>query len=137
MGGTAATFAGLSLKIVYYMILYSPMQVLEYVDPAGRKPFRRWFDALDRAAAMKVETAMRRLELGNVSNLKSVGGGLYEYRIDFGPGYRVYMAYDGRQIVILLGGGTKRRQDRDIAVARERWGDYQRRKITGGPKTWH
>lgn len=113
------------------------MQVLEYVDPAGRKPFRLWFDALDRAAAMKVETAVRRLELGNVSNLKSVGGGLYEYRIDFGPGYRVYMAYDGRHIVILLGGGTKQRQDRDIAVARERWDDYRRRKITGGPKTWH
>jgi len=113
------------------------MQVFEYVDPAGRKPFRLWFDSLDRVSAMKVETALRRLELDNVSNMKSVGGGLYEYRIDFGPGYRVYMAYDGRQIVILLGGGTKQRQDRDIAIARERWGDYQRRKGSGGPKTWH
>jgi putative component of toxin-antitoxin plasmid stabilization module len=47
------------------------------------------------------------------------------------------MAYDGRQIVILLGGGAKQRQNRDIAAARERWDDYQRRKGSGGPKTWH
>ncbi len=81
--------------------------------------------------------AVRRLEQGNVSNVKSVGGGVYECRINFGPGYRVYMAYDGQQIVILLGGGAKQRQDRDIATARERWADYRRRKGTGGPKTWH
>ncbi len=113
------------------------MQVLEYTDPSRRKPFREWFDSLDRAAAIKVEVAVRRLEMGNVSNVKSVGGGLYECRMHFGPGYRFYMAYDGRQIVVLLGGGTKQRQDRDIAVARERWDDYQRRKGSGGPKTWH
>ena len=69
-----------------------------------------------------------RLELGNFSNVKGVGAGAFEYRIDFGPGYRVYFGKDGEAIVILLGGGTKKRQDRDIATAHERWADYKRRK---------
>ena len=71
---------------------------------------------------------MRRLELGNFSNVKGVGGSVFEYRIDFGPGYRVYFGKDGETLVILLGGGTKTRQDRDIATARERWSDYKKRK---------
>jgi putative addiction module killer protein len=84
---------------------------------------------LDAVAAAKVTTAVRRLELGNLSNVKGVGGGVFEYRIDFGPGYRVYVGRDGEPLVILLGGGTKKRQDRDIAIARERWGDYKKRKF--------
>ena len=71
---------------------------------------------------------MRRLELGNFSNVKGVGAGVFEYRIDFGPGYRVYFGKDGDVLVILLGGGTKKRQDRDIATAQMRWKDYQKRK---------
>lgn len=69
-----------------------------------------------------------RLELGNFSNVKGVGGGVFEYRVDFGPGYRIYFGKDGESIVILLGGGTKKRQDRDIASAHERWADYKKRK---------
>lgn len=87
-----------------------------------------WFQALEGVAAAKVTTAVRRLELGNFSNVKSVGAGVLEYRIDFGPGYRVYFGKDGDAIVILLGGGTKKRQDRDIAIAHERWSDYKKRK---------
>ena len=68
------------------------------------------------------------MELGNFSNVKGVGAGVFEYRIDFGPGYRVYFAKDGDAIVILLAGGTKQRQDRDIGSARERWADYKNRK---------
>jgi putative addiction module killer protein len=68
------------------------------------------------------------LELGNFSNVRGVGGGVFECRIDFGPGYRVYFGKDGETLVILLGGGTKKRQDRDIATARERWSDYKKRK---------
>ena len=73
-------------------------------------------------------TAIRRLELGNFSNVKGVGAGVFEYRIDFGAGYRVYFGKDGESIVILLAGGTKKRQDRDIANAHERWADYKQRK---------
>jgi len=69
-----------------------------------------------------------RLELGNFSNVKGVGAGVFEYRIDFGPGYRLYFGKDGEAVVILLGGGTKKRQDRDIGMARERWADYKKRK---------
>ena len=73
-------------------------------------------------------TALRRLELGNFSNVKGVGAGVFEYRIDFGPGYRVYFGKDGNTLVILLAGGTKKRQNRDIADAHQRWADYKKRK---------
>jgi putative addiction module killer protein len=75
-----------------------------------------------------VTTAVRRLELGNFSNVKGVGAGVFEYRIDFGPGYRVYFGKDGDALVILLGGGTKKRQGRDIAIAQGRWTDYKKRR---------
>lgn len=104
------------------------MQVLEYLEASGRSPFRRWFDGLDPLAAAKVTIVLARLELGNLSNVKGVGSGVLEARIDFGPGYRVYFGRDGDALVILLGGGTKQRQQNDIAVAQARWGDYKRRK---------
>ena len=104
------------------------MTVLEYLDRAGSSPFAAWFRGLDAAAAAKVTTALRRLELGNFSNVKGVGAGVFEYRIDFGPGYRVYFGKDGDAVVILLGGGTKKRQHNDIADAHERWTDYKKRK---------
>jgi putative addiction module killer protein len=66
-----------------------------------------------------------RLEQGNISNVKGVGEGICELKIDFGPGYRVYFGRDGATVVILLGGGTKKRQHQDIARARERWQDYK------------
>jgi len=69
--------------------------------------------------------------LGNTSNVKGVGGGLSELRIDFGPGYRVYFGWDGKTVVILLGGGTKKRQQSDIESARMRWLDYRVRKRQG------
>jgi putative addiction module killer protein len=83
------------------------LSVLEYLDRAGSSPFAAWFRSLDAAAAAKVTTALRRLELGNFSNVKGVGAGVFEYRIDFGPGYRVYFGKDGETVVILLGGGTR------------------------------
>lgn len=72
--------------------------------------------------------ALARLEGGNLSNTKTVGSGVLEYRIDYGPGYRVYFGRDGETLVILLAGGTKQRQQRDIADAQARWLDYKRRK---------
>lgn len=104
------------------------MTVLEYLGRTGSSPFAAWFRALDAPAAAKVTTAIRRLELGNFSNVKGVGAGVFEYRIDFGPGYRVYFGKDGETLVILLGGGTKKHQDRDITTAHERWADYKKRK---------
>jgi len=104
------------------------MQVLEYLDEKGRSPFRRWFDRLDAVAAAKVAIALTRIEQGNTSNAKAVGGGVHEYRLDFGAGYRIYFGMDGAVLVILLGGGTKQGQQRDIDAAQARWSDYKRRK---------
>jgi putative addiction module killer protein len=100
----------------------------EYLDPNGRSPFRRWLDRLDGTAAAKVTTALVRIEQGNFSSVKGVGSGVFESRIDFGPGYRVYFGKDGETLVILLGGGTKKRQSRDIQDALSCWIDYKRRK---------
>jgi len=66
--------------------------------------------------------------MGNTSNAKSVGAGVFELKVNFGPGYRVYFGKDGHEIVILLGGGTKKRQQRDIETAQDRWQDYKDRK---------
>src|SRR5580693_6357990 len=100
----------------------------EYLDKAGRSPFGRWFEDLDATAAAKVTTAFARIEQGNFSNVKGVGAGVFEYRIDFGPGYRVYFGKDGERLVIVLGGGTKKRQQHDIDAALAHWQDYKRRK---------
>lgn len=104
------------------------MKVVEYLDPAGRSPFQDWFHRIEVRAAAKVTVALARLEAGNLSSTKSVGAGVLEYRIDYGPGYRVYFGRDGDRLVILLAGGTKQRQQRDIDDAQARWLDYKRRK---------
>ncbi len=102
--------------------------IREYVDPEGRSPYARWFNRLDAQAAAKVTTALVRMEQGNLSNAKGVGAGVFEHRIDFGPGYRVYFGKDGDALIILLGGGTKKRQQRDIETAQDFWQEYRRRK---------
>ena len=102
--------------------------VREYLDRQSRNPYKLWFDRLNSQAAAKVATALTRLALGNVSNVKGVGYGVFELRIDFGPGYRLYFGKDGERVVILLGGGTKKRQQRDIDAAIADWQDYKRRK---------
>jgi putative addiction module killer protein len=75
-----------------------------------------------------VTTALTRLAQGNFSNVKGVGSGVFECRINFGPGCRVYFGKDGDRLVILLGGGTKKRQQQDLQTALDRWQDYKRRK---------
>jgi len=104
------------------------IDVREYNDPRGRSPYAGWFNRLNAQAAAKVATGLTRLAGGNFSNVKGVGSGVFECRIDFGPGYRVYFGKDGERLVILLGGGTKKRQQRDIADAIARWQDYKNRK---------
>jgi putative addiction module killer protein len=78
--------------------------------------------------AAKVATALYRMEQGNFSNAKGVGSGVLEYRLDIGPGYRIYFGKDGQTVIVLLGGGTKRRQSADIAAAVACWQDYKQRK---------
>lgn len=104
------------------------IQVVEYLDESGKSPFARWFEDLDVQAAAKVATALYRMEQGNFSNVKGVGSGIFEYRIDFGPGYRVYFGKAGDTIVILLGGSTKKRQSLAIADAIGTWHDFKHRK---------
>ena len=104
------------------------MRIEEYLTKEGKSSFESWFLKLDARAAAKVTTALARLEGGNTSNVKSLGSGVHEYKIDFGPGYRVYFAYDGKTLVILLAGGTKKRQQTDIDAAKDRWQDYKQRK---------
>ena len=99
-----------------------------YLTGEGKSPFEQWFSSLDVQAATKVTTALVRLEQGNLSNAKGVGEGVFEYRIDWGPGYRVYFGRDGDVLVILLTGGTKKRQQRDIDAAHGLWTDYKKQR---------
>jgi putative addiction module killer protein len=99
-----------------------------YVAADGRQPFAEWFADVEAVARAKLTRALLRLEQGNFSNVKSVGEGVFEYRIDFGPGYRVYFGQDGARVVILLTGGTKKRQQDDIDAAHAFWRDYKARK---------
>ena len=104
------------------------IEIREYVDDRGRSPFGRWFDGLDANAAARVRRALARMEAGNLSNVRGVGSGVLERRIHVGPGYRVYFGMDGDALIVLLGGGTKERQQRDIEDARELWREYKLRK---------
>ncbi len=104
------------------------IEIREYIDTEGHSPYARWFDGLNARAAAKVATALVRMEQGNLSNAKGVGAGVSEYRIGFGPGYRVYFGKDGDTLIILLGGGTKKRQSKDIEAAQELWREYKQRK---------
>jgi len=104
------------------------IELIVYLEADGSSPFRTWLDGLDRPAAEKVTTALQRMANGNFGDVKPVGEGVSERRIDWGPGYRLYFAKDGNHLVVLLGGGTKRRQQADIEDAQSRWADYERRK---------
>ena len=102
--------------------------IKEYLDTNGKSPFGEWFDQLDSQAALKVNTYLTRVGNGNFSQVKSVGDGVHECRINWGPGYRVYFGKDGNKLIILLAGGTKKRQQADINQAQLRWQDYKERK---------
>ena|SRR5438552_9074273 len=103
-------------------------EVREYAE-AVRSPFAEWFNALDALTAARVDRYIRRLEAGNFGSVKPLREGVFELRLDFGPGYRVYFGREGRTLIILLGGGSKRRQDADIAAAVERWNRYKQTKV--------
>lgn len=103
--------------------------VVEYVREDGSNPFRRWFQGLHSQAAAKVVVATLRLQAGNTSNLKRIGA-IGECRIDWGPGYRIYLTQDGDDLIVLFGGGTKRRQQGDIRRAEALFAEYKARKLS-------
>jgi putative addiction module killer protein len=104
------------------------VELREYVDAKGRTPYRDWLVKLDAVTRARVIAAVLRMEGGNFSGAKAAGSGVSELRLDFGPGYRVYFGKDGDRLVILLAGGTKRRQQSDIEAAYGLWAEYKRRK---------
>lgn len=103
------------------------MKIKEYIREDGSNLYKKWFDGLNAQAAAKVTVAKARLELGNTSNIKWFDG-IGEYRIDWGPGYRVYLLQDGKSLIVLLGGGTKKRQQQDIKLAIKLYKEYKTRK---------
>jgi putative addiction module killer protein len=107
------------------------IDIRQYVDRLGRNPFERWFESLDHGTQARVVAFLDRLERGNFSAAKSEGEGVFELRLDFGPGYRIYFGKDGERLVILLGGGSKKRQQTDIERARALWKEYKARKREG------
>ncbi|MBI3017609.1 MAG: type II toxin-antitoxin system RelE/ParE family toxin [Deltaproteobacteria bacterium] len=104
-----------------------PRELVEYETENGRCPFSEWLDGLkDIAARAIIRKRLNRIRIGNFGNTRSVGEGVFEFKIDFGPGYRVYYGLDGDTFVVLLCGGDKGSQDRDIQKANEYWQDYRR-----------
>jgi putative addiction module killer protein len=110
------------------------IDVRYYEDERGGCPFERFFNRLRGIAAVKVTASITRIRVGNTADSKSVGKGVSELRINWGPGYRLYYGWDGEKLVILLSGGAKRskkQQSADITKAQEYWADYKRRKRKG------
>ena len=102
-------------------------QVQEFLEENGSSPYADWFQSLDPTAAAKIAVAKIRMEQGNLSNVKWLRG-IGEYVIDWGPGYRIYLAKDEEKIIVLLGGGTKKGQQKGIERAIRLWEDYKKRK---------
>lgn len=102
--------------------------ITQYEQENGAVPFREWFDSLAIKASLKVRTAIAQMEVGNFGDHKSVGEGVWERRLNFEKGYRIYFARDGTDLVLLFWGGTKSRQQTDIEKAKRFWSEYKARK---------
>jgi len=104
-------------------------QVIEYLNSEGKDPYREWLAGLaDRQARARILTRINRLEAGSFGDCKPLAAGVWELRIDWGPGYRVYYARAGRRLILLLAGGDKRKQQADINAAISYWKDWQDRE---------
>ncbi|MEG3437990.1 type II toxin-antitoxin system RelE/ParE family toxin [Pannus brasiliensis CCIBt3594] len=102
-----------------------PRKIKIYITATGRIPFREWFDSLrDRQAQLRIRSRLARVKVGNLGDSKSVGQGVFELRIDYGPGYRIYFGQDGLTLVVLLCAGDKSTQQQDIYQAQLYWRDY-------------
>jgi putative addiction module killer protein len=104
---------------------YFVIEVREYIDASGRGHFSRWRLKLDASVRARIDQAVLRLGEGNLSAVKPEGEGVSALRIDSGPGYRIYFGRDGDRLILLLAGGTKRRQREDISLARKLWTEYK------------
>lgn len=105
-----------------------PEAVLNYITPTGRDPYRRWYTRIkDEKTRAIITSRIERLQLGNPGDFKRLNKDLYELRIDYGPGYRIYFGVFHSNIVILLGGGIKRTQQRDITRAQDYWNEFLER----------
>ena len=104
-------------------------QIKELLLANGDSPFAEWFGSLEAIAAAKVSVAVSRMEQGNLSKVAWFRG-IGEYKIDWGAGLRIYVAKDGLRLIILIGGGTKKRQQQDIEQALALWSDFKRRKAS-------
>jgi putative addiction module killer protein len=104
---------------------HQPREIKVYINDSGRKPYDDWFASLPMHVQIVVANRIDRVEQGNFGDTKPVGDGVNELRIDFGPGYRVYYGLDGRTVVLLLCGGDKKTQARDITQAKRYWNDYK------------
>lgn len=103
-----------------------PKTVIIYADANGTEPFTAWFEGLrDPSVRRRILVRLRRVEQGNYGDYRSLQDGVYELRFPFGPGYRVYFGEDGDTVVVILGGGDKRTQNRDIDKAKACWKEYQ------------
>ena len=109
-----------------------PYEIEYYVTKEGKKLFREWLENLkDITARAKIRIRLDRARLGNLGDDRSVGEGVRELKVDYGPGYRGYFAIEGNRLLLLLLGGEKSGQDRDIVKAKEFWRDHKRRKQNG------
>jgi putative addiction module killer protein len=105
-----------------------PREIKIYVTEDEGCPFELWFQSLrDRNAKARIRSRIDRVEMGNLGDFKSVGDGVFELRIDYGPGYRVYFAQQGEAIILLLCGGDKSSQSSDILIAKQYWNEFQQR----------
>lgn len=110
------------------------LTIREYLTADGKNPFREWLNSLSLAVRARIQARVFRFETGNLGDHKSVGSGVWEARVMFGPGYRIYFGKDGDAIIVLLVGGDKRSQSRDISRAQGFWRDYLEAKRHGKTK---
>lgn len=96
-----------------------------YVTKDEVCPFEKWFESLDPQFQVRIDTRLDRVKLGNFGDRKSVGDGVFELRFTFGPGFRIYYGIAGKHIVLLLFGGSKKNQDKDIKTAHKFWKGFQ------------
>ena len=101
-----------------------PFLVREYINPDGTSPFRKWLSSLPVETRARIQARVLRFEAGNLGDHKAVGDSVWEARLDFGPGYRLYFAKTGRTVILLLIGGDKRSQSKDISQAKQYWAQY-------------
>ena len=99
-------------------------EVLVYRDRSGESPYREWLESLDWKTQDRIVLRVARLKWGQFGDFKALDGGLYELRLFFGPGYRVYFAERRGKMILLLGGGNKSTQKKDIKIAKENWKTY-------------